>query len=267
VSRRRPSLEALRELVAAHLMRVPFENLSNLYRFHRYGLAEPPPPEVFLDEIEQYHFGGVCFTNNLYFDALLKALAYDARLCLADMRSPNAHMVIVVTIEGHDYLVDVGYGAPFSAPMPLDLVDDFVIDLPEAGYRLKPRDPLGRSRMEFYQGALLKGFYVVKPQPMCIEDLRQLIADAFLPEAPFRNFLLMARFWSNRFRVIHNFVVLDTGTNGLRAMRLSARADLVKCIKESFGMPSDIIAEAIDHLGALARGMHEPARGAALTGT
>jgi arylamine N-acetyltransferase len=103
VERRDCSFDALHEIVGAHLTRVPFENLSKLYRFRRFGLTGIPPIEVFLDGIEQYHFGGVCFANNVHFYRLLKSLGYDTKLCGGDMRIPNTHMAIVVTVEGREY--------------------------------------------------------------------------------------------------------------------------------------------------------------------
>ena len=40
-------------LVAAHLTRVPFENLPNVYRFQNLGITGIPPLEFFLEGIEQ----------------------------------------------------------------------------------------------------------------------------------------------------------------------------------------------------------------------
>jgi arylamine N-acetyltransferase len=253
VVQRECSLDALNELVAAHLMRIPFENLSSLYRFRKFGMKGIPDIETFLDGIEQYHFGGVCFASNVHFYSLLQGLGYDARPCEADIRTVNMHLVIVVSLENRDYLIDMGYGAPFSSAMPLDLPDDFVIALPRAEYRLKPRDPAGRSRMEFRQGGAMKGFYVVKPEPVLVEDFSRRITAAFRTDAPFQNLLLMARFWPSRCRVIHNLSVLDSSTEGMTIKTLSGRDDLVRCIEDSFEIPSPIVATAVDSVRALAR--------------
>jgi len=91
VSRRDPALAALDELVAAHLARIPFENVSKLYYRKRYELTSVPEIERFLDGVEQYHFGGTCYTNNFHFFRLLASLGYDVRLCAADMKMPDIH--------------------------------------------------------------------------------------------------------------------------------------------------------------------------------
>ena len=93
VARRNPTLEALDELVAAHLARIPFENVSKLYYRRHYGLTGIPDIERFLNGVEQYHFGGTCYTNNSHFFHLLASLGYDVKLCAADMKVADIHAV------------------------------------------------------------------------------------------------------------------------------------------------------------------------------
>jgi N-acetyltransferase len=138
VPRKEPGLEALSELVFAHLTRVPFENISKLYRWKRQGQTTLPVLPQFLEGIEQCHFGGTCYSNNFHFYTLLAELEYDVKLCAADMSTPDVHMVSVVRIDGHEYLVDAGYAAPFLSPMPLDLSEDYVLHLGRDQYLLKP---------------------------------------------------------------------------------------------------------------------------------
>ena len=249
VPKRRPSHTALEELVAAHLTRVPFENISMLHRFKRLGLKGIPPLDLFLDGIVRENFGGMCFSSNIHFSHLLGSLGYDARLCGADMHVPNSHMATIVTIEGREYLVDVGYGAPFSMPMPLDRATDFRIELDHAFYRLLPRDARGQSRMEFIQNGVLRSSYVVKPQAMKAADFSSVIAAMFAPRAVFRNLLLLTRFWaSGRYRIIHNLTVFESD-GAFRAFPLANRNELLECIEESFGISPGIAAELVDDVG------------------
>jgi len=64
VAAREPSLEALRELLAAHLVRIPFENISKLYYRKRLGLMNLPDIHLYLEGIEKRDFGGTCYSNN-----------------------------------------------------------------------------------------------------------------------------------------------------------------------------------------------------------
>ena len=75
VPRREPTLAALRELVAAQLQRVPFENVSKLYRFRRSGFRGIPDLERHLDDIERLHCGGTCYANNYHLHRLLRQSA------------------------------------------------------------------------------------------------------------------------------------------------------------------------------------------------
>ena len=93
-------LAGLREIVARHLCRVPFENVSKLTLFGREGAGRVTTISEFLDGIENYDLGGTCYTNNPYLAELLQALGYDADLLGADMTKPDVHTVIRVRIDG-----------------------------------------------------------------------------------------------------------------------------------------------------------------------
>ena len=191
---RKPSAEALAELVAAHAMRVPFENVSKLYYRKRENMRRLPDAKRFLDGIERYNFGGTCYTNNYYLNQLLAALGYDAKLCGADMSNPDVHIVSLVAVDGREYLVDVGYAAPFLAPLPRDLAHDHEIVLGRDRYVLEPQDAEGRSRMRLYREGKSKHGYVAKPTPRTLEYFASVIAHSYTDEATFMNALLLVRF-------------------------------------------------------------------------
>ncbi len=63
VPRRPPSAEALCELVQAHMLRVPFENISKLY-YKQQGRRGLPNLDQYLTGIDRFNFGGTCYSNN-----------------------------------------------------------------------------------------------------------------------------------------------------------------------------------------------------------
>ena len=67
VAHQEPTLDALRELVTAHLTHVPFENISKLHNRKHHGLTGLPSIQLYLDGIERHHFGGTCYANNFHF--------------------------------------------------------------------------------------------------------------------------------------------------------------------------------------------------------
>lgn len=118
---RTPSMATLSRLHVAHLMTVPFENLS----IHS---QEP----IILDDAALYEKivtrrrGGFCYELNGLFSALLRALGFDvSRLSAAVMNDEGQfgpafdHMTLMVQLEER-WLADVGFGDCFLQPLRLD---------------------------------------------------------------------------------------------------------------------------------------------------
>jgi len=251
VSRRAPSLDALRELVAAHVTRIPFENISKLYYRKHLGLADLVPLPLYLDGIERYHFGGTCYPNNFYLYTLLASLGYEVKLCGADMANPDVHMVIMVQVDGQEYMVDGGYAAPFLAPLPRGFEADFVVRLGRDRYVLKPQDEKGCSRLELYRDGILKHGYVAKPSPRKIDDFHGVIVDSFRPSATFMNAVLLARFFPDRSVVIHNLTCIESWGTESAMYPIESPGELVAEVERHFGIPTEIVSDALAGLGDL----------------
>jgi N-hydroxyarylamine O-acetyltransferase len=117
-----PSHEALARLTRAHVGTVLFENVSSILRrqAHPTGPVPPVDPEVLLATWEQGRGGGVCFELVEMFSRLLVELGYRAHPVLGHMAFPGAHQAVLVQLDGRRYLADVGNGAPFFEPIPLE---------------------------------------------------------------------------------------------------------------------------------------------------
>jgi arylamine N-acetyltransferase len=252
VAKGAPSRGALNALVRAQVTRIPFENISKLYRFKHQGLAGIPSVDVYLDGIERFHFGGTCYPNNFHFCRLLRTLGYDAALCGADMPSgEDVHAAITVAVDGRDLLVDVGYGAPFLEPLPRDAGHDLVLRFGRDRYVLKPKDDRGRSRLEMYRdGELLHG-YLLKPTPRPIEHFSQVVLDSFRESATFMNAVDLIRFSDVDSVVIYNLSIIRSAPDSFSIERLSDREELVQAIEREFGIPAEIARDAIAGLGTL----------------
>ena len=116
-----PSAEALRQLHLAHLLSVPFENLSIHWR----------QPIVLNDaalfeKIVRRKRGGFCYELNGLFAALLRSLGFNVTMLSAEVANdkgefgpPFDHMTLLVTLEER-WLADVGFGDSFREPLLLD---------------------------------------------------------------------------------------------------------------------------------------------------
>lgn len=251
VQKRKPSVEALCELVRSHLLRVPFENISKLYYKKHRRLRGLPSLELFLDGIERFHFGGTCYTSNYYLYQLLANLGYQAKLCGADMSNPDVHLVSMVTVDEREYLVDAGYAAPFLTPLPRDLTADYIIVLGCDRYVLKPQDARGCSRMELYRDGKLQHIYLAKPWPRQIHEFEQVIVDSYRDEATFMKALLLARFFPGRSLVIRNLTVIESQGAVSNIRTLASQDELAQVVYEYFAIPKEFTEDAVSGLGQL----------------
>ena len=251
VARREPSLGALRELLAAHLTRIPFENISKLYYRKRLGLVNLPEIRLYLDGIDNQHFGGTCYSNNYHFYLLLRSLGYEAKLCAADMKTPQVHALNMIMIEGREYLADTGYAAPLLEPIPRDLAADYETILGRDRYVLKPQDANGCSRLELYRDGVLHHGYLAKPEPKTIEDFSTVIAASFSADATFLNSVLLVQFYPGRSVLIHNLTVVESEGNKSTVQALADHDELIAAIEQRFNMTWEIVSEAVGQLGYL----------------
>ena len=122
-----PTAETLRALQVAHLLTVPFENLS----IH----AKEPiilDDDALFTKIVANRRGGFCYEANGLFAALLRALGFEVEMLSAEVANAEGefgpdfdHMTLMVTPPGsmniaQRWLVDVGFGDSFLEPLLLD---------------------------------------------------------------------------------------------------------------------------------------------------
>ena len=246
ISQCEPSLDVLTQIVRAHLATIPFENISKLWRWRTSGFKGLVGLTQFLDGIEQYHFGGTCYSNNFHLHQLLAYLGFDVTLCGADMSAPDVHMVNIVRIAGREYIVDVGYASPFFEPLPRDLTNDHIVSFGDDTYVLSPRDSSGRSRLTFHKNGTAHHGYVVNPTPRDVGYFADVIADSFRPAATFMNAVLIARFDSNRSQVLHNMMLTEWDGMDVKKTSLLTEEELNRTIEKLFGIPSAISQIALE---------------------
>ena len=113
--------ETLRALQVAHLMSVPFENLS-IHSGEPIVLNE----DALYTKIVDQRRGGFCYECNGLFAGLLHALGFDVGMLAAGVARADGsfgpifdHMALMVTLNER-WLVDAGFGDSFLKPLLLD---------------------------------------------------------------------------------------------------------------------------------------------------
>ena len=116
-----PTLQVLGDLLRAHVLRVPFENLDV-----QLGRPTTIDPEAAFDKIVNRNRGGWCYEQNGLFGWALSEIGFDVtRVAAAVMRADrgriadNNHLALLVRVDDQTWLVDVGFGGSLVAPIQL----------------------------------------------------------------------------------------------------------------------------------------------------
>jgi N-hydroxyarylamine O-acetyltransferase len=115
-----PTYAYLAALQEAHMLTVPFENLSVVR-----GEAIVLDEALLIAKIVERMRGGFCFELNGAFCCLLRWLGFDVVRIAAGVKTEEGytpyrdHMALLVDLE-QPYLVDVGFGDSVRCPVPLN---------------------------------------------------------------------------------------------------------------------------------------------------
>ena len=129
-------VEGLAAVQRAHRLAIPFENLDV-----RLGRGIRIDGDSVFDKLVTARRGGYCFEQNRLFGDALAALGFAARPLLARVwlgasdTPGRTHTLLLVTIDGQEWIADAGFGGSYSPPMPL--LDGATAEAPDgARFRL-----------------------------------------------------------------------------------------------------------------------------------
>jgi N-hydroxyarylamine O-acetyltransferase len=112
--------EGLATIQRAQRLAIPFENLDI-----RLGRGIRIDGDSVFAKLVTARRGGYCFEQNRLFADALAATGFSARPLLARVLlgatgTPGlTHMLLLVTIDGQDWIADAGFGGGYTPPMPL----------------------------------------------------------------------------------------------------------------------------------------------------
>ncbi|TGE22435.1 arylamine N-acetyltransferase [Hymenobacter aquaticus] len=228
------NLPTLRELQAAHLLRVPFENLD----IH---LGRPIELAGSYAKIVEQGRGGFCYELNGAFAELLRALGFTVRLISARVHTAGKefgpefdHMACLVTLGGTEYLVDVGFGEFSLGPLALTL------DVEQA-------DPRGRFRIvrhdaqyllvQKFDGSSFQPEYLFSETPRELTDFAGMCHfHQTSPDSHFTRKRLCTRATpTGRVTVTGNTLKIKNGES-LTETELAGPAEFAQALRQYFGM-------------------------------
>jgi len=236
---RRPSLEALNAIAAAHVASMPFNNLGIL-RGHPIGLD----PASLNRKLITQGLGGYCFEQNGVLEHVLTALGYavtplGARVRLEAPRSvvpPRTHFFLRVDLDGAAWLVDVGFGA-LSLTSAIRLERDSVQPTPHEPRRIVEED--GQVYHQFLRAGLWCDAYefTLDRMPPIDRELANWWTSTS-PASRFRNRLIVARSGPNGTRLtIDDDKFTIRGAEGVGDSRtIGSPAELLAVLDRHFGL-------------------------------
>ena len=234
---RKVTPETLRALQVAHLMSVPFENLS-IHAGEPIVLEE----EALFTKIVEQKRGGFCYECNGLFAGLLRALGFDVAMLAAGVAKREGgfgpifdHMTLMVTLAER-WLVDVGFGESFVEPLLLDTRSDQVQGtrtfrlVDDADHLILMRRNDGEDWQPQYRFTL---------QPYTVPDYEEMCRfHQTSPESHFTRNLICSRATDDgRITLSDMRFITTSGPQRLRDERtLSSREEYDRVLQDQFGV-------------------------------
>lgn len=165
------TVEGLELLQNHHMRHVPFENLNVLL-----GRPLDLSTDALFEKIVSSKRGGYCFELNTLYAALLSEVGFDpvpmlARVWLRDPvdTPPRTHLVNRVSVDGEDWISDVGFGGR-AARVPLKIQDGYEVDDGDGLIRITADADFGYRISRLQEGAW-SDQYTVETQPAHHADI------------------------------------------------------------------------------------------------
>ena len=232
----RPNLATVQALMQHQLRSVPFENLDVLA-----GKPISLNPDDIVAKIVGKQRGGYCYEVNGLFAMALQALQISyqfvaARPMFYPMKRPRTHMALLVTLDGVEWLCDLGFGSyGIREPLRLDALetpipqgyDTFMLS-EEGG------DIILKAQVE---GAWAKQYGFNRCPVEWIDFAPANWLNSTHPDAVFTQKPLVVRFTANGRNILFGDSFKQVGA-GITTQRTLAPHEQAAVLEEYFGLRS-----------------------------
>lgn len=231
-----PTAETLRQLQVAHLLAVPFENLS----IHA-GQPIVLEDEALFAKIVERRRGGFCYEAKGLFAALLHALGFEVSMLSAEVANAEGgfgpafdHMTLMVSSEQR-WLVDVGFGDSFLEPLLLDERSEQAQG--SRAYRILP-DGTHLILMQREKDDEWKAQYRFTLQPHSYDDYAEMCRyHQTSPQSHFTRARICSRATEEGRITLSEMRFITTSQEGKRQERtLTSQEEYTAILREQFGI-------------------------------
>ncbi|MBK9321633.1 MAG: arylamine N-acetyltransferase [Bdellovibrionaceae bacterium] len=205
-----PSVTLLAAFIKRHLLKIPYENISKIIRFHNTG-PSIPNLEEFVSGISEKTYGGTCFSQNIYLNHILNYIGFKSELVGICKDGILSHLSLRVNIEGSNYFVDVGIMSSFSGPFRIHPSESFSQDLGNQRFVFSPKPDLENYSLEIWRNGKIIRKFESSSLTFTEQDLEVGIQKTFEKSAMFMTTLCVHRVfdthslgvWNNSFYKIN----------------------------------------------------------------
>jgi N-hydroxyarylamine O-acetyltransferase len=229
------SISNLFKLHQSHVYNIPFECLD----IHL-GIPIELNVESIYKKVINYFRGGFCYELNALFNWLLNQLGYESNIISAQIVNGNQpgpeydHMAIRVKL-GSDWLLDVGYGDLFINP--IEIKPDVIQHDGSNYFQIKDLGEGAYSLLMSATGANFKERYVFNITEVALEKFKpQCQLKQTSEDSHFVKNLICTQPNENGRKTIFNHKFLERTKSERHFSTFETEIDLVKCLKEEFGI-------------------------------
>ena len=232
-----PTLAVLERLHLAHATHIPFESLDVLLgrpiRLDLAGLQE---------KLVAGGRGGYCFEQNLLLAAALREAGFEVRQLAARVRHrgdkplPRTHMLLLVRIEGADYIADVGFGGEgLLLPVPFRAAAE--CRHYAWTYRVVEESP-GQWLVQSLRASEWANLYSFTLEPQTREDYEMANHyTATHPDSPFvRTLIVQLPTPAARYALRDRELTVDRGGGRIERRTLAGDDEVLAALAATFGL-------------------------------
>ncbi|SJZ94709.1 arylamine N-acetyltransferase family protein [Consotaella salsifontis] len=236
-----PTFDGLETLQRAQMAAIPFEDVEPFLG----GVPDLAPDAVWSKLVAQ-RCGGYCFELNGLFGRALGAVGFAARPILARVRmgAPvggiRAHLAWIVTVNGREWLADVGFGGP-GAFGPLELVVGPHQSVAGTTFRFGRDGQNGETVLERRDGESWLSLYSFDESPFTAVDIdsANYLCTRWSAGAPFSRNLMISRAGPEAQLTLMNREAREVTRTGARSWTITSPGALERLIVEDFGLNYD----------------------------
>lgn len=253
----KPSYDYLKTICAAHLNRIPFENVSTLMNFKAYHKQKrlQQDEQKFVEHLFRHHTGGTCYVINSSLNQLLNCLGFHSRYAFLG----GGHVALLVRLPGEqeEMYVDSGNGSPFFEPVRLETDPNQVSRFGGIEIRLRPGDEPGTytyHREVDGKPITEMNWTFDTRKTYRFDDFQKAIENYYKPGGVFTSFLRCQIWQLDRQRslsLVNNVLSIRNNLGQVEKRILANRSEVREVIDHEFNLPRMPVEKAIDVLEEL----------------